>query len=430
MEINIGSIVLEDELNFGNIKLDTVKVYPELENLEITPSKEEQTFKSQNYYGYDEVKVAGITNEVDENIKPENIKKDVSILGVTGNVEEINTTEISISPISEEQVITPEAPYNGFSKVTVGAQSGVDINDYFETTLTNNNKSNFGKLNFSKKVPKVNVASDVTDMLNAFSYYSLTVAPEMDLSNVVNLGYLFSYSNSLKYAPTYDLSSCIQTSGFFYSCSELLSFNFINTSKVKYMSSMFTNTKIKELCFMDTSNVIEMDFMCTNCKQLLEFPSFDTSKVTSMRSILSGCSSLIRVGNIDTSNVTNMSSAFQNCPNLITIPKLNASKATNIANVVNTNTSLRDFGGLENLGQAYLTTASANYSDYTLTVQYCKNLTYDSLMNVINNLYDIASIGVQPQKLVLGSTNLAKLNATEEGQQAIASAQNKGWTVS
>ena len=43
MEINIGNIVLEDELNFGNIKLDTVKVYPELENIQITPSKEEQT---------------------------------------------------------------------------------------------------------------------------------------------------------------------------------------------------------------------------------------------------------------------------------------------------------------------------------------------------------------------------------------------------
>ena len=86
MEINIGSIVLEDELNFGNIKLDTVKVYPELENLEVNPSKEEQIYKSQDYYGYDEVKVNKVTNSIDENIKPENIKKDVSILGVTGNV--------------------------------------------------------------------------------------------------------------------------------------------------------------------------------------------------------------------------------------------------------------------------------------------------------------------------------------------------------
>ena len=151
MEINIGSIVLEDELNFGNIKLDTVKVYPELENLEVNPSKEEQTFKSDNYYGYDNVTINPVTNSIDENIKPENIKKDISILGVSGNVEEINTTEISINPTETEQVITPEAPYNGFSKVTVGAQSGIDPAEYFETIITDENRDYFGRNNFIKK---------------------------------------------------------------------------------------------------------------------------------------------------------------------------------------------------------------------------------------------------------------------------------------
>lgn len=46
-------------------------------------------------------------------------------------------------------------------------------------------------------------------------------------------------------------------------------------------------------------------------------------------------------------------------------------------------------------------------------------------MSVINGLYDIASAGVQPQKLVLGTTNLAKLSQAE-----IDIATNKGWTVS
>ena len=155
MEINIGNIVLEDELNFGNIKLDTVKVYPELENIEITPSKEKQTFKSQDYYGYDEVKVAGITNEVDKNIKPENIRRDVSILGVIGSVEEINATEVSINPTEIEQVITPEEPYNGFSKVTVGAQSGIDPAEYFETIVTSSNRNNFGINTLIKKIPNL-----------------------------------------------------------------------------------------------------------------------------------------------------------------------------------------------------------------------------------------------------------------------------------
>ena len=46
-------------------------------------------------------------------------------------------------------------------------------------------------------------------------------------------------------------------------------------------------------------------------------------------------------------------------------------------------------------------------------------------MNVINNLYDIKTKGVKPQKLVLGTDNLAKL--TEEERNIAVS---KGWTLS
>ena len=57
-----------NSLNF-QLKNAVIKEYPELENIEITPSKEEQIYKSKDYYGYDEVKVKPVTNEVDENIK-------------------------------------------------------------------------------------------------------------------------------------------------------------------------------------------------------------------------------------------------------------------------------------------------------------------------------------------------------------------------
>jgi hypothetical protein len=55
----------------------------------------------------------------------------------------------------------------------------------------------------------------------------------------------------------------------------------------------------------------------------------------------------------------------------------------------------------------------------------CTKLTHDSLMNVINNLYDIKSKGCNTQQLVLGSTNLAKLTAEE-----INIAVEKGFSVS
>ena len=131
------------------------------------------------------------------------------------------------------------------------------------------------------------------------------------------------------------------------------------------------------------------------------------------------------VPDFNTSNVTTMYAMFQYCPNLITVPKLNASKVVMIANIFGNCDNLTNLGGLENLGQAYDPTKSANYSSYTLYLSTSNKLTHDSLMNVINNLYDIKSKGCNPQSLVLGSTNLAKLTAEE-----IAIATNKGWNVS
>ena len=88
-------------------------------------------------------------------------------------------------------------------------------------------------------------------------------------------------------------------------------------------------------------------------------------------------------------------------------------------------TALTTFNGLKNAGKAFLTSQSANYYAYTINLSECTLLTHDSLMNVINKLYDIATSGCNTQSLTLGSTNLAKLTAEE-----IAIATNKGWTVS
>ena len=56
----------------------------------------------------------------------------------------------------------------------------------------------------------------------------------------------------------------------------------------------------------------------------------------------------------------------------------------------------------------------------SLDFSYCENLTYDSLMVVINGLQTVT----ETQTLTLGSTNLAKL--TDEEKQI---ATDKGWTL-
>lgn len=114
MEIEIGELVVDNEIKISDVELEIIKQYPELEDLEVTPSSIEQTFTHPNSYGYDEVKVkgveastinitptkenqqhiglygtvnvSGVTSSIDSNIVPNNIKNGVTILGVTGDL--------------------------------------------------------------------------------------------------------------------------------------------------------------------------------------------------------------------------------------------------------------------------------------------------------------------------------------------------------
>ena len=390
-----------------NLKLENpvIEIEPKLENLEITPSKEEQTFKSKDYYGYDNVTINPVTNSIDENIKPENIKKDVSILGVTGNVEEINTTEISINPTETEQVITPEEPYNGFSKVTVGAQSGINPAEYFETTVTSSNRNNFGINTLIKKIPNIIIDQSVTNLQYLFQ----------------NAFYLKSLNLVIDDNREFD---CYST---FYNCTNLREVKGLEKTKIINAENMFYNcSKLVDIPDIDTSLVQSFSSAFQNCSGLTNVNNLDTSNATGMGNMFSGCPKLEQVRNLLTSNVKFFNYMFSYCSNLKIIDELDASSCTFINYMFNgTKSYFTDFGGLKDLGKAYLTTQSANNSAYTLNLSSCINLTHESLMNVINNLYDIASIGVQPQKLQLGSTNLAKLTDEEK-----AIAQNKGWSLS
>ena len=397
-------IVIEDDTEEEIITIEEAieKVYPELQDKTITPTREEQKIKADSgIYGLNEITIEPVTNEIDENIKSENIKSGISILGIEGNVVELVGEEITIQPKSYEQEIVPTAPKNGFTKVIVNAQSGVDINDYFETNYTGGNY-----IGFIKKVPNKILIKGTSCSYMFQSFNTLSEIPQLDTSSVTNMYYMF------------------------YNCSSLTTIPQLDTSKVTNMNGMFGYCRsLTTIPQLDTSSVTNMNGMFGYCSSLTTIPQLDTSKVTNMSSMFNYCSSLTTIPQLDTSSVTYMSSMFYSCSSLTTIPQLDTSSVTSIGSMFIVNNKLTNMGGLKNLGMAYLTTQSANYYQYTLDLSYSP-LTHDSLMNVINNLYDIASAGVQPQKLQLGATNKAKLESTEEGRQAIASAQNKGWSIS
>lgn len=135
----------------------------------------------------------------------------------------------------------------------------------------------------------------------------------------------------------------------------------------------------------------------------------------------------------DTSNVETMNNMFSTTNKLTTIPEYDMGKVNNVENMLRNTYALQNVGGFKDLGKAYTQTTS-NYGVYKLGFYTSGSvvLTYESLMNVINKLYDlnltydVANGGtLYTQSLVLGSKNLALLTAEE-----IAIATNKGWNVS
>lgn len=223
----------------------------------------------------------------------------------------------------------------------------------------------------------------------------------------------------------------------FGSCQNLKNLNLSNfdTSNVTNMNYMFRYCYALEslnLSNFNTSKVTSMQQMFFSCSKLtsLDLSDFDTSKVTSMHQMFNGCSTLktLDLSNFDTSNVTNMGVMFCNCYKLTNVKELDASCVTTVHNIFYNCDALTNFGGLKNFGKSFSKTVGSNDINYTLNLSSCTKLTEQSLINVLNNLYDIKTKGCNTQSVVLGSTNLAKLTS-EEGKLALKQAQDYGWNV-
>ena len=328
------------------------------------------------------------------------------------NVVLANMQEKEITPTKETQIVEPDKNYDGLKKVTVNKIPDEYIIPTGEIQINQNGIYNVkDKVTANVNIPEKQLGTKTIttngiykatdDNLDGYSEVEVETSG-VDINDYFETNYTGNdYTYFIKKVPNNILikgTSC---------------------------SYMFGNFKmLSEIPNLDTSKVTDMRGMFYYCSSLTTIPQLDTSKVTNMNGMFYNCSSLTTIPELNTSSVTDMQNMFSDCRSLITIPQLDTSKVTNIQNMF-FNRKLTNMGGLKNLGMAYLTTQSANYYQYTLNLSSATKLTHESLMNVINNLYDIKTKGCNVQQLVLGSTNLAKLTAEE-----IAIATNKGWTVS
>lgn len=381
---------------------------------------------------------------------------------ITVNVPEKKLGTKIITSNGTYQAINDEL--DGYSQVEVEVDSKVNWDDYFVEPLAGGSDGAYvptgtlfsGISKCIKKLPDdstfengdflfygcINLV-DVSALKNKsftasykscnqmFQYCrSLETIPYFDMKGVKNTSSMFANCRALKNVPLLNTSDVNYMNAMFQSCNVLQTIPQLNTSNVTNMSTMFRYcSALTSIPLLDVSKVTNMNAMFQDCYVLTTIPSLNTLNVTNMSYMFSGCRSLETIPHIDTNKVTNMSYMFQNCKALTSLPKIHATAVTNLSNMFVGCTELTSFLGFQNLGQAYSTTISANHTYYKLDLSSSTKLTEQSIINVLNNLYDIATAGCKAQQVVLGATNLAKLTSTV-GQAALRNAQTKGWTIS
>lgn len=298
------------------------------------------------------------------------------------------TQEKTIEASLSTQIVVPDKDYTGLSKVTVKGYV-----------------ANMGQ----KTITKNGIYKAVDDNLDGYSEV------DVETSGV-------DINDYFKGTIEKGTNNTIQFAGWIKSFLKFRSPLEIIGNDASYM---FSNYPLENFPQIDTSNITNMKYMFYDCKYMLESPLLNTSNTTNMLQMFSGCNKLIKIKSLNTINTKNMNNIFRNCLKLTTVPLLKANSIIDIYQAFLFCGELTTIGGLENLGQSYSTTQSTNYSSYQLNFASCSKLTHESLMNIINNLYDIKAKGCNTQQLILGSTNITKLTSEE-----IAIATEKGWTVS
>ena len=289
--------VMADE-GFDGLRVVNAVGIVDVENVEITPTKEEQNISRSEGKYIENVKVNAI---------PDNYIEPSGELNITENgnydVTENASVNVDIQPNLGTKTITENGIYNasdegldGYSSVEV-TTSGVDINDYFVTTY-DTNKMYWVRDNFYYNAPDLYV----TENDNTIAYLCASagsVIPKVICGdNIIDYKYLYQNVTATQ----------IDVSG-------------LKSSNVKYMQYMFQGcSKVTnlDLSHFITSNVTDMSYMFKSCSSLteLDLSNFVTTNVTNMSQMFYGCSKLtsLDIRNFDFTKVTSYSNMFNNVP--------------------------------------------------------------------------------------------------------------------
>ena len=119
-------------VGLGKVTIDGIN----LQDKTVSPTTNTQKIVAdENYDGLGKVTINAVTNTIDSNIKSENIKKDVSILGVTGTYEGIDEIPVPSTSLgvtySNLRIEHPNVPNVNEAVDIYYSEEKLEINDYY-----------------------------------------------------------------------------------------------------------------------------------------------------------------------------------------------------------------------------------------------------------------------------------------------------------
>ena len=311
--------------------------------------------------------------------------------------------------------------YNGSGGLIAHIKK-IPLIDFSEKTSMTSYFSNARSL---EAIPQINTSKCLNFNACFYNCSSLKTVPLFDTSKATDVNNLFSGCTSLEEVPELDFSSATATSNIFYS-SGVKHIKTLNCPKATSIQGVFQNCSnletIEEIIMGEKTTNMNNTF--NHCDMLVNIPFFDTSRVTIMNSTFRYCGSLEELPQYDTSNNTDFQYCFQYCYKLKKIPLLECGNVSNFSIVFYNNTALTDLGGFKDLGKGFDASITTNNTKASITLMNAPNLTHESIVNVINNVYDIKTLGLNTQQIRVDANQLALLTPEE-----IAVATDKGWTV-
>ena len=249
---------------------------------------------------------------------------------------------------------------------------------------------------------------------------------KLNIPKITFLDYAFSGCKSLEHVEIINAGELLQLNYTFRSCKNLQSFSITNAPKLWHYEGIFQYcTSLTETPNLPDHNNGTYKYAFSGCTNLTTC-TLDLTNAIDTNSMFQSCNKLTTFSpGMNLSKVKDMQYMFYGCRSLVTLPELDCDSCVNVQGILDSCDNLTNIGGFKNLGKAYLTTTSANTSAYRIYLgSELRNLTKQSILNIFNSVYDIASKGCNVQQIYVPSTLYNQLTSEE-----IAIATNKGWSV-